>query len=700
MRLSPARQIVALVCGVAVFGAIALQSAAAALDAPEVSPAASRTDTRTDLLVEPEHGRAAVRALGGDLPVAASLNHTEPEELRELLLADRTAWLDTDGRLFYKEPAAGETSAVAATAEAAAFPYEETFLLHSKPGSPRTIYLDFDGATVSGTAWNAQFPAIGTAHPAWDTDGAPATFSTAERDAVQLVYQLVAEDYAPFDVDVTTQDPGAAALDRSSDTDQVYGTRALITPSDAAANAICDGTCGGVAYVDVFDVVGSAGYQPAWVFPQKLGHDPKSIGEGVSHEVGHNLGLDHDGTGAPGSPEYVGYYTGHGAWAPIMGVGYYEPIAQWSIGEYAQASNTEDDLAVLQSNGVPLRDDDHAGVTSGASPLGTGTSADRTGVISTRTDRDVFIAQLDCTGTLTASAEPANAAPNLDVRLRLLDANGAELQRSDPESAYVNRSTASGLGAQLSRTLSAGTYFLEVDGVGAQLPDTTGYSDYASLGDFGLHVSGCLSGSAIPLATAPTGLAASAGMGEASLSWQAPGNAEAAGVSQYRVRWFTGGSTAVAGSQLADAPRSSVTVAGLSPGTTYEFDVTALGGAGTGAVSARSAPVTPTSPPLVRPGRVQIGKAQPGATGGRITATARWTPPADGSTVTGYRVTALRLNAAGAVVTRTGSPVLARTRSALVMRLPRRGTYVFVIRAFNQTLGGPLSRRSNRVTGR
>ncbi len=34
------------------------------------------------------------------------------------------------------------------------FPLDQTFELSSRPSATKTIYLDFDGHTVSGTAWN------------------------------------------------------------------------------------------------------------------------------------------------------------------------------------------------------------------------------------------------------------------------------------------------------------------------------------------------------------------------------------------------------------------------------------------------------------------------------------------------------------------------------------------------------------------
>ena len=231
-----------------------------------------------------------------------------------------------------------------------AFPYPETFQLHSKPGSNRTIFLDFDGHTVAGTAWTIDDTGPYQA-PAYDSNGSPG-FSNGELDEIQAIWQQVSEDYAPFDIDVTTQDPGTAAITRSSSTDEAYGTRVLVTNSDPG---VCpSGPCGGVAFLGVIDQIGSEHdrLQPAWVFRSSL-ISTKNIGEAISHEAGHNLGLNHDGqlesAGCTSLPNGCEYYPGHGPWAPIMGVGYSRPVTQWSKGEYAFASQLEDDFAVMAS---------------------------------------------------------------------------------------------------------------------------------------------------------------------------------------------------------------------------------------------------------------------------------------------------------------------------------------------------------------
>lgn len=43
------------------------------------------------------------------------------------------------------------------------------------------------------------------------------TFSPAEKDEIAKIWQRAAEDFSPFDVDVTTQTPPVGGTDRHSD---------------------------------------------------------------------------------------------------------------------------------------------------------------------------------------------------------------------------------------------------------------------------------------------------------------------------------------------------------------------------------------------------------------------------------------------------------------------------------------------------
>ena len=102
---------------------------------------------------------------------------------------------------------------------------------------------------------------------------------------------------------------------------------------------------GGVAYIGSLAWPTST---PCFVFPAQLGNgEAKYTAEAVSHEVGHTVGLNHDGV--IGGTEY---YGGHGDWAPLMGPGYYEANTQRRKGVYPNASNTQDDLAGLCSQGL------------------------------------------------------------------------------------------------------------------------------------------------------------------------------------------------------------------------------------------------------------------------------------------------------------------------------------------------------------
>jgi autotransporter-associated beta strand protein len=467
-------------------GIAGMQGAAAA---EEAMPAGFPTIE----LQERTRGEAAIQALdrGRHLPALARFYNVSPEELTARLRRDKSLWVDQKGRLLYvcelHDHGSGEDSHAEAesadtpTIAAAPYPDEETFRLHSRPGALRVIYLDFDGVNASGTSWGAA--AIGRA---FDTDGNPSAFSSSERAIIQGVWQRVAEDFAMYDVDVTTEDPGLEALRKSNTSDTTYGIRVAIAGS--SMDWYGKGA-GGVAYVGSFNWNSDT---PCWVFPGSLSNSEKNIAEATSHEIGHTLGLSHDGklTGTT----LTEYYSGQGNWAPIMGTGYSKPITQWSRGEYTDANNKEDDLAKMLTYGVAYRADDHGSSLGGATPL-SGVSFNLPGNIERSTDVDYFRFQCGA-GQVSIVVQPAPKGPNLRILLNLLNASGGVIATANPADT-----TAGVQPASISTTLAAGVYYISVQGTGSGDPLTTGYSSYASIGEYTL--SGSLPSSSSWVATAP-----------------------------------------------------------------------------------------------------------------------------------------------------------------------------------------------------
>ncbi|MFO1328802.1 MAG: PKD domain-containing protein [Rubrivivax sp.] len=473
---------------------LALATLSSAANAADAAPAEHRAHPAkpsfpsVTLAAPRSQGEQAIGLLGQRLPEVAAWYGKSPEEMRSLLRKDRLLRVDGRGRLFVEDQLLaplGASPAQQTVLDGTLLPLDQTFLLHSKPGSQRTIYLNFKGATLNNTAWGSNI----VAKP-FDLDGVPGTFNTTELQRIQYIWQRVAEDFAPFDVDVTTEAPAPEALTRSSGTDQVFGTTVLITDS----NGVYACSCGGVAYIGVFDDT-SDFYKPALVFYNQLGSgNEKYVAEAISHEAGHNMGLQHDGYSGGG------YYPGHGSgatgWAPIMGVGYYQALVQWSKGEYATANNTQDDYTVMASNGLVQRTDDHGNTIATATLLSGSASGGSTvfqvqGIIERPSDVDMFGFSA-AAGSVTVALNPAARSANLDAQIQLLNASGTVLATANPVDALT---------ASLTFTLpSAGSYYVSVRGVGKGDPLSTGYTNYGSLGNYAVTITAATSSNLPPSA--------------------------------------------------------------------------------------------------------------------------------------------------------------------------------------------------------
>ena len=333
----------------------------------------------------------------------------------------------------------------------------QSLKLNSYPSAIATIYLDFDGEDVSSPVWNNGNT----------INAAPSGLSNTQ---ITEVFSRVAEDYRPFNINITTDINvfTAAPFDKRM--------MVIITPtSNWFPNA------GGAAYMRSFRWGDET---PCFVFCDKLGpNNPKMVAECCSHESGHTLGLSHQSKYDDGCHLTATYNEGTGsgetAWAPIMGNSYYRNMSGWNNGPtpYGCGSN-QDNLSIITSqNGFGYRTDDYTDDINTSPAFISASNININGLISTSSDKDVFAFSLAYNSNFHLDAKPYstgtdNNGADLDIKLSLYDASKHLAQVYNP---------AGTMNVLVDTILNAGTYYMVVEGTG-----NGNATDYGSLGSYTL----------------------------------------------------------------------------------------------------------------------------------------------------------------------------------------------------------------------
>lgn len=355
------------------------------------------------------------------------------------------------------------------------FPTSQAFNLSSRPEAPVTLYLNFTGHDLADTAWVTADQPDTTLAP-WTLDRDPSTFNTNERVVITAVWEAVAEDFAPFDINVTTKAPPLEDLERSDEDDDRYGTMILITGSTNWLRPRCHG-CIGVAYIDAVAQVSDMSRRIGLVFNSYAEHPytQRTIADIVTHEAGHHYGLHHRGVGV------ADYHPGNGAWGPLMGTSVNNYLSQWSDGRYSgsrRRGESETEMIAARSGWVP---DDFPGKPAEATPLRVGQP--RAGLIGRNPNGSADVDTFTVTSAKPVFVEvtPTGFPANLNAELVIRNATGRQTGRRSHRYQSFGPAKASGLGAStiLEPRNGPTTWTVSVRGTAGRAP-----SAYGSMGHY------------------------------------------------------------------------------------------------------------------------------------------------------------------------------------------------------------------------
>src|SRR5690606_133371 len=144
--------------------------------------------------------------------------------------------------------------------------------------------------------------------PAYSRDSNPNSFSALELNSIREIWARVAADYSPFNIDVTTIDPG--------NWDNAKG-RALRWAVAGHYDDWYGSPASGVAHYSAFT---GPLQSTVYVFSDVFNGRPDSVADIISHEAGHAFGLRHQSTYSATGVKTSEYSTGNSpSWSPLMG---------------------------------------------------------------------------------------------------------------------------------------------------------------------------------------------------------------------------------------------------------------------------------------------------------------------------------------------------------------------------------------------
>jgi sugar lactone lactonase YvrE len=331
-------------------------------------------------------------------------------------------------------------------------PLTDIPILHSNSSALVKLFLDFDGHVEPDKTT-----------PVYDIDDDPTTFNDAELGFITTAWAKTSEDFAPFNVDVTTVEPPELADGVPESAANGIALRVAIG-GDAAGNLL------GSAYLNSFT---NSDVNTVYVFSKNLANGIY-IGDVASHEAGHSFGLLHQSTYDQNGVKTNEYNPGDGTWAPLMGLVNSPIPTTWHNGtSSAGPASYQDDMAVLAGsvNGFGYRNDDHGNTSAAATPLASAGGAwSGGGIIETNADIDVFSFEATTADTYRIALDVAEIGANLHAIVELRNAAGALLAAANP---------ATGVGAAMAAVLAADTYYVWV----------TKTSEYGRVGAYTVDVS-------------------------------------------------------------------------------------------------------------------------------------------------------------------------------------------------------------------